>query len=85
MTNVLILGAAGHIARHAEADLLKDSQAHLTYFLRNAGRLTITDASRETRIEGDVTDANATGSRCGHRNGSQPSQTPDLDLHTWHL
>lgn len=59
MTNVLILGAAGHIARHAEADLLKNSQAHLTYFLRNAGRLTITDASRETRIEGDVTDTNA--------------------------
>ena len=59
MTNVLILGAAGHIARHAEADLLKNSQAHLTYFLRNTGRLAITDASRETRIEGDVTDANA--------------------------
>lgn len=59
MTNVLILGAAGKIARHAETDLLQNTETHLTYFLRNATRIKVTDSKRQTVIEGDVTDAAA--------------------------
>lgn len=57
MSNVLILGAAGHIARHAEEDLLNNTTNHLTYYLRNSGRIKITKPERESIIEGDVTDA----------------------------
>lgn len=56
MANVLILGANGKIARLAEEQLLDQTDHHLTLFLRKANRLTVTDPSRETVIEGDATD-----------------------------
>lgn len=56
MTNVLILGAAGQIAQFAEADLMENTDYHLTYYLRNAGRISVSDASRQSVIEGDATD-----------------------------
>ncbi|MFD1394132.1 SDR family oxidoreductase [Lacticaseibacillus jixianensis] len=56
MSNVLILGANGQIARLAEQQLLAETKHHLTLFLRNAKRLPIADATRETVIEGDATD-----------------------------
>lgn len=56
MSNVLILGAAGTIAGHAEHDLLTNSSNHLTYYLRNASRMKVTQPDRESVIEGDVTD-----------------------------
>ncbi|WP_461226010.1 NAD(P)H-binding protein [Lacticaseibacillus suihuaensis] len=59
MTKVLILGANGQIAQLAEAQLLKDTDATLTLFLRKAKRLTVQDAARETVVEGDATDAAA--------------------------
>lgn len=59
MTKVLILGANGQIAKLAEAQLLKDTDATLTLFLRKAKRLTVQDAARETVVEGDATDAAA--------------------------
>lgn len=56
MTKILILGANGKIARLARKQLLADSDAQLTLFLRNAGRITDRDAARETVIDGDAAD-----------------------------
>lgn len=56
MKNVLILGAAGQIAKHAIEFLQKEPDVRLTLFLRNSGRLSKL-ASDDTRIlEGDVLD-----------------------------
>lgn len=57
MTKVLVLGAAGRIARLATREFLTDTDAELTLYLRNAGRLRITDPAREHLVDGDVTDA----------------------------
>ena len=57
MSNILILGAHGHIAKLARKQLLKDSNAHLTLFLRNAKRITDADSKRETVVDGDATNA----------------------------
>lgn len=59
MANVLILGANGQIARLVEKQLLNETDHHLTLFLRNAGRLTITDPTRETVIDGDAANKQA--------------------------
>ncbi|PWG00366.1 SDR family oxidoreductase [Levilactobacillus bambusae] len=56
MTNVLILGAHGKIARLATQQLL-EKPVHLTLFLRDANRLKVTDKNKETIIEGDATSA----------------------------
>ncbi|MCI1985117.1 MAG: SDR family oxidoreductase [Lactobacillus sp.] len=57
MANVLILGAHGQIARLATQQLLQETTHHLTLFLRQANRLTVTDSQRETVIDGDVLNA----------------------------
>jgi uncharacterized protein YbjT (DUF2867 family) len=54
MTNVLILGAHGQIARLATKQLLNDTDAKLTLFLRRANRIQATDSARETVIDGDA-------------------------------
>ncbi|WP_419883482.1 SDR family oxidoreductase [Peribacillus sp. B-H-3] len=56
MTNVLILGANGSIARAAIDLFLKESDAQLTLYLRNSSRLKNIDQSRVRVIEGDVLD-----------------------------
>ncbi|MEH7120366.1 SDR family oxidoreductase [Neobacillus vireti] len=56
MTNVLILGANGQVARIAIDLFLKETDAHLTLYLRNSRRLKIIDLGRERVIEGDVND-----------------------------
>lgn len=56
MTNILILGAAGHIATFARKDLLVNSDVHITNYLRRANRLENINPDRETVIEGDTTD-----------------------------
>lgn len=56
MANVLILGAAGSLARVATRYLLDNSEARLTLYLRQADRLNNQDPSRITIIEGDVLD-----------------------------
>ena len=64
MTNILIIGAGGQIARVATAELLERTDAHLTLFLRRpaqvAGlpedRVTVVAGSRETsQIAGSLT------------------------------
>ena len=40
MTKVLILGANGQLARNTTRVFLKDTEAHLTLYLRRASRLT---------------------------------------------
>lgn len=55
MTNVLILGANGQIARLAAQQLLDDTDNKLTLFLRNKDRLSVHNESRETLFEGDAT------------------------------
>lgn len=56
MTNVLILGAAGSLARVATRYLTDNTQANLTLYLRNAARLRNQHSSRVSVIEGDVMD-----------------------------
>jgi uncharacterized protein YbjT (DUF2867 family) len=58
MTNILILGANGQIARVAIALFLQRPDVRLTLFLRNARRLKLAPmADRVCVVEGDVTDA----------------------------
>jgi Saccharopine dehydrogenase and related proteins len=59
MRRVLILGANGQIARIAEQQLLTDTDAHLTLFLRRPERLKPANVSREKIIGGDATDQSA--------------------------
>ena len=60
MTNVLILGAHGQIARVATDLFLKQTDARLTLYLRNASRLKLTGhADRVRVVEGDVLDTKA--------------------------
>lgn len=54
MTNVLVLGANGKIAKLATAQLLDNDQTHLTLFLRNAQRLADAASDRVTVFEGDA-------------------------------
>jgi len=56
MTKVLILGAAGQIARLAEQQFLTDTDNELTLYLRNANRVANLKSDRVTIIEGDTTD-----------------------------
>lgn len=54
---VLILGAGGQIARVATDLFLKNTNASLTLYLRNAGRLKISGyENRVQMVEGDVLD-----------------------------
>ena len=60
MSNILILGARGHIARVAPDLFLKQTDARLTLYLRNARPLKLTGhADRVRVVEGDVLDAKA--------------------------
>ena len=57
MTNVLILGANGSVARVATELFLKETDARLTLYVRGARKLKHADASRARVVEGDVLDA----------------------------
>lgn len=59
MTNVLILGANGGIARNAIDLFLNETDAYLTLFLRNPKRLGNLDPQRARVVEGDVLDIEA--------------------------
>ncbi|MDS4020959.1 MAG: NAD(P)H-binding protein [Candidatus Competibacter sp.] len=59
MTNVLVLGANGRIARVATALFLQLPNIRLTLFLRRAGRLQGPPSDRVRVIEGDVLDKDA--------------------------
>jgi uncharacterized protein YbjT (DUF2867 family) len=56
MTNVLILGANGSLARVAIDMFLKETDAQLTLYMRNSRRLINFDSNRVQVIEGDVMD-----------------------------
>ncbi len=56
MSNVLILGANGQVARYAIDLFLKETDARLTLYLRNSRRLRSVDRNRARVIEGDVLD-----------------------------
>ena len=58
MSNVLILGANGQVARYAIDLFLNETDATLTLYLRNSARLTNIDPNRVRVIEGDVRDTN---------------------------
>jgi saccharopine dehydrogenase-like NADP-dependent oxidoreductase len=53
MSNVLILGASGGIARVATDLFLKETDARLTLYVRNARKLEGVDAARARVVEGD--------------------------------
>jgi uncharacterized protein YbjT (DUF2867 family) len=58
MTNILILGANGQIARAATELFLERTDVRLTLYLRNASRLKISgNADRVRVVEGDVLDS----------------------------
>jgi len=54
MTNVLVLGANGKIAKLATAQLLENPDNHLTLFLRNSKRLANAASDRVQVVEGDA-------------------------------
>ena len=56
MTNVLILGANGQLARNTIPFFLKKPDVKLTLYLRRSSRLRNPDAARVRIIEGDVLD-----------------------------
>lgn len=56
MTNVLIPGANGQLARNTARVFLRDTEARLTLYLRDSRRLTNPDPKRVTIVEGDVLD-----------------------------
>lgn len=56
MSNVLILGANGSVARVAINLFLQETAARLTLYLRHAGRLRNPDPARVRIVEGDVLD-----------------------------
>ena len=56
MTNVLILGANGQLARNTTAVFLRDTDANLTLYLRRASRMRNPNPTRVTIVEGDVLD-----------------------------
>lgn len=56
MSKVLILGAAGQIARLAEQQFLANTNDELTLYLRNAQRVNDLKSERVNIIDGDVTD-----------------------------
>jgi uncharacterized protein YbjT (DUF2867 family) len=56
LTNVLILGANGSIARVAIESFLKETDAQLTLYLRNSRRLKNMASNRVRVMEGDVLD-----------------------------
>lgn len=55
MTKVLIIGATGSIGRVVSAELLKNTDAELVLAARHVSPAMISDASRETTINLDVT------------------------------
>jgi uncharacterized protein YbjT (DUF2867 family) len=58
ITNILILGAHGQIARVATSLLLERTDAQLTLYLRKAKRLSSLEGNSRVRlVEGDVLDA----------------------------
>ena len=56
MKNVLILGAAGQIARLAEQQFLANTDDNLTLYLRHSQRVADLQSERVTIIDGDTTD-----------------------------
>ncbi|MDB6180456.1 SDR family oxidoreductase [Paracoccus fistulariae] len=56
MTNVLVIGASGAIARHVVADLAGRHDMRTTLYLRNAARISDLDTTGMKIVEGDVTD-----------------------------
>ena len=54
MSKVIILGAAGHIARLAAKQLIKETDDQLKLFVRHPKKLTDVDKNRETVVVGDV-------------------------------
>ena len=56
MTNVLILGASGSVARVAIDHFLRETDARLTLYLRDARKLKHVDTTRARVVEGDVLD-----------------------------
>jgi uncharacterized protein YbjT (DUF2867 family) len=59
MTQVLILGANGQLARNTTKFFLDRTDARLTLYLRRANRLRNPDPARVTIVEGDVLDRKA--------------------------
>lgn len=56
MKRIIILGANGQIARIVRQRLLKETDAQITLYLRNAKRISDVNEQRENIIEGDVND-----------------------------
>ncbi len=56
MTNLLILGANGQLARNTTRVFLRNPDAKLTLYLRRANRLKNPDPARVRIVEGDVLD-----------------------------
>jgi uncharacterized protein YbjT (DUF2867 family) len=78
VSNVLILGANGSIARVAIALLLQETDARLTLYLRNARRLKNPDPARVRIVEGDVLDTAALAAAMAERDVVYANLAGDL-------
>lgn len=79
MSKVLILGANGQVARHAFDLFLNETDAKLTLYLRNSGRLRNIESNRARVIEGDVRDANELKEALAGQDAVYANLTGDLE------
>jgi uncharacterized protein YbjT (DUF2867 family) len=79
MTNVLILGANGQIARFATDLFLERKGVRLTLFLRSARRLRNPDPTRVRIVEGDVLDQKALEAAMAEQNVIYANLSGDLE------
>jgi uncharacterized protein YbjT (DUF2867 family) len=56
MKNVIVIGASGSLAAYVTDELQKQSDVHLTLFLRNKKRIKLPEKAKYAVIEGDVMD-----------------------------
>lgn len=85
MTNVLILGAGGQIARHAIEMMAGDKALHLTLFARHPKRLADIPANAKV-VQGDVLDSAALSAAVAGKDIVYANLTGgDLDVQARHV
>ncbi|RAS77268.1 SDR family oxidoreductase [Priestia endophytica] len=85
MSNVLILGANGGIARYAIDLFINKTDAQLTLYLRNSRRLRNMDSERTRIIEGDVLDMETLKEAMVGQDVVYANLSGDLEQYTYNI
>ncbi len=80
MTNLLIIGASGAIARHVIEFLHGNESLKTTLYLRNASRLSDLDTTGMRIVEGDVTDTAKLAGAMAGQDIVYANLTGDMDV-----